>query len=230
MEVCIIMRRKLLLSITVVAITMTSIPTTAHAAETVPENISWQVLQEYYKETFDAETYKQKNPDLVEQYGDNMESYLNHYIECGINEGRRTGNFDCAAFVWNNREYYLQHGLEKGNPFFDAEKYRKANPDLDAIYGDDMQAYVEHYITFGITEGRNSESTFEILEFSKSYSDTGVKSNATPDEVLQSYKAELAKNRIEEKKEESSTADNRPDDVVCVVLVSEDARPLYQTD
>lgn len=225
------MRRKLLLSITVAAITMTSIPTTAHATETVPENISRQVLQEYYKETFDAETYKQKNPDLAEQYGDNMESYLNHYIECGINEGRRTGNFDCVAFVWNNREYYREHGLEKGNPFFDAEKYRKNNHDLDAAYGDDMQAYVEHYITFGVKEGRSSESPFDIHSFSKDYPNTGVKSNASPEEVLNSYKSELAKNRIcEEENTESMTAtdtNEQDDTVVEFELDPVPVRPLY---
>ena len=88
-----------------------------------------------------------------------------------------------------------------------------------------MQAYVEHYITFGITEGRSSESSFDILAFSKAYPDTGVRSNATPEEVLNSYKAELAKNKVEEKKEEIKETNDRPDEEYVVVYV-DSIRPI----
>lgn len=194
------MKRKLL-TLLLSATFVTALPLTAFAAEPIPEDISKGVLKTYYENTFDAASYAEKNPNLAGIIGDSSEAYLSHYLACGISEGRRTGKFDCVAFVWNNREWFRQHGLETDNPFFNAEKYRKNNPDLDAAYGDDMQAYVEHYITFGITEGRSSESSFDILVFSKDYPDTGARSNATPEEVLNSYKAELAKEMNKENKE-----------------------------
>ena len=190
---------------------------TTFAAEPIPEDVSKEVLKTYYEQNFDTELYAEKNPDLAGVIEDDSKSYLNHYLANGISEGRRTGNFDCVAFVWNNREWFRQHGLEKNNPFFNAEKYRKNNPDLNAVYGDDMQAYVEHYITFGITEGRCSESSFDIFAFSKTYPDTGLRTNVTPEELLNSYKAELVKTKVEEKEEISNVSDDQPD-VVYVKL------------
>lgn len=191
------MKRKLL-TLLLSATIVTALPLTAFAADPIPEEISEGVLRDYYERSFDAASYAEKNPNLTGIIGDSAEAYLNHYLACGISEGRRTGKFDCVAFVWNNREWFRQHGLEKDNPFFNAEKYRKNNPDLDVVYGDDMQAYVEHYITFGITEGRSSESSFDILAFSKDHPDTGVRTNAAPEEILRSYRAETAKNNSKE--------------------------------
>lgn len=221
------MKRKLL-TLLLSATFVTALPLTAFAAEPIPEDISEGVLKTYYENTFDADTYAKKNTDLTGIINDSSDAYLDHYLSCGISEGRRTGNFDCVAFVWNNREWFREHGLEKGNPFFNAEKYRKNNPDLDVAYGNDMQAYVEHYITFGITEGRSSESAFDILTFSKNYPDTGVRSNATPEEVMNSYRAELAKNKVEEKKEENKETNDRPADEYIIVHVgSIQPIPLY---
>ena len=198
---------------------------TAFAAEPIPEDVSKEVLKTYYEQNFDTELYAEKNPDLARVIEDDSKSYLNHYLANGIIEGRRTGNFDCVAFVWNNKEWFRQHGLEKDNPFFNAEKYRKNNPDLNAVYGDDMQAYVEHYITFGITEGRCSESSFDIFAFSKIYPDTGLRTNVTPEELLNSYKAELAKNRVEEKKNERLN-DQTPDDDIIEIFDLGPVKPI----
>ena len=185
------------------------IPISAPVQEDL-DGISESVLKDYYTKNFDAAGYAEKNPDLA-AFCKTDEEYLNHYLLCGIREGRRTKNFDCVAFVYNNREWFRTHALDKDNVFFNVDRYRANNPDLETIYKDDLQAYVEHYITFGITEGRSSESFFDIRAFSKNYPDTGVRSNDTPETVYNSYKSELAKLRVPEREHEKTSESAQPD-------------------
>lgn len=37
---------------------------------------------------------------------------------------------------------------------FDVNAYRKNNPDLEEVYGDDLPQYYSHYISHGCHEGR----------------------------------------------------------------------------
>ncbi len=78
---------------------------------------------EYYKSTYS---------DLQKAFGDDEESYLNHFIQFGLKEGR------------------------SGSETFNAEAYRNRYSDLNATFGNDWAAYVVHYINFGIAEKRNA--------------------------------------------------------------------------
>lgn len=50
-------------------------------------------------------------------------------------------------------------------PVFSLEYYRSVYPDLQEAFGDDMQAYLEHFITSGMGEGRQGKLEFSIGEF-----------------------------------------------------------------
>ena len=84
------------------------------------------------KDVFDAKYYAETNPDLKAIWGYDDKALFNHYVTCGLNEGR------C------------------GSPTFNVVEYRRTYPDLEALFGDNWDAYVDHYYTYGVTEGRNA--------------------------------------------------------------------------
>lgn len=54
---------------------------------------------------------------------------------------------------------------------FDAKYYADANADLKAIYGYDDKALFNHYMTYGLSEGRCGSPTFNAAEYRKAYPD-----------------------------------------------------------
>lgn len=90
------------------------------------------------RDVFDAEYYADSYEDLKEAFGDNADALLQHYMTCGLSEGR------------------------SGSKVFDVAEYRSAYGDLEAAFGDDWDAYVNHYCTSGIKEGRTAGVYGEI--------------------------------------------------------------------
>ena len=66
--------------------------------------------------------------------GGNNKSYVEHFIQYGINEGRR-GSYE-----------------------FDPQFYKKNYGDLQNAFGNNMKRYYEHYIQYGINEGRKAHN------------------------------------------------------------------------
>lgn len=50
-------------------------------------------------------------------------------------------------------------------PVFSVNYYREAYSDLREAFGDDAQAYFDHFISFGMNEGRQGKLDFSIREF-----------------------------------------------------------------
>lgn len=151
----------------------------APATTTAVSPISKDVLLTYYNENFDVEAYKKTYPDLVAAFGENADKsvYLNHYLENGMKEGRKAGGFDAIAFIINNYDYFMEHGLDADFPFFNAEKYKAAYPDLAAAFGNDMSLYLQHYLTNGIFENRSSEAQVDLIVFENEHPDTDIRPN-----------------------------------------------------
>lgn len=154
-------------------------PIKATETKSSTATISKETLLTYYNENFDVEAYKKAYPDLVAAFGENADKsvYLNHYLENGMKEGRKAGGFDAIAFIINNYDYFMEHGLDADFPFFNAEKYKAANPDLAAAFGNDMFLYLQHYLTNGIFENRNSEAQVDLIVFEKEHPDTNIRPN-----------------------------------------------------
>ncbi len=89
-----------------------------------------------YATVFDSTYYYDHNPDLQIAFGNNGALLLNHFLTCGMAEGRQ----GCEEF---NVQYY------------------KANyNDLQAAFGENLPNYYLHYITNGKAEGRIGNGTF----------------------------------------------------------------------
>jgi len=85
---------------------------------------------EYDNLIFSAQYYATTYPDLVAVFGYDAQALHNHFMTCGLNEGRQ----GCATF--------------------NVSVYRSNNPDLEAIFGDNLILYCNHYMGNGHHEGR----------------------------------------------------------------------------
>lgn len=85
-----------------------------------------------YAAVFDATYYAEHYPDLKAAFGTDEAALLNHFIICGMAEGRQ------------------------GNEEFNVQAYKERYSDLQAAFGDDLPAYYMHYITNGKAEGRTA--------------------------------------------------------------------------
>lgn len=209
------MKKRLLIGILAASMTM-SMGVTAFAAEStpVPENqvssstetyaaqkaVLLENARNYYKEKFNVSAYKKANPDLVPIYGDDENAYLEHYLTCGIYEGRRTGTgFDPIAYIINNFEFYMQNGLTGGSSFFNADEFMRWHPEIAANLNNDPAACLIWYLQYGVINGVSSNAKFDVVEFAKKYPDAEARSNITPDLALVADKVEQTNAIIKEK-------------------------------
>lgn len=93
-----------------------------------------------YAAVFDYNYYAQCYPDLQAVFGNNEAALFNHFITCGMAEGRQ------------------------GNAEFNVQYYRAKYPDLQAVFGDNLPAYYMHYMTCGKAEGRQGNGVAVIAE------------------------------------------------------------------
>ena len=54
---------------------------------------------------------------------------------------------------------------------FDAKYYADTYSDLKAAFGYDEKALYNHYVTYGLSEGRCGSPTFNVVEYRKAYAD-----------------------------------------------------------
>ena len=62
----------------------------------------------------------------------------------------------------------------KESLIIDVEAYKAAYSDLAAAFGDNEYAYIEHYLTVGVFEGRTKGVLFDPLVYAAAYGDVGA--------------------------------------------------------
>ncbi len=65
----------------------------------------------------------------------------------------------------------LPSGRDWVHKILNVEEYRKAYKDLQAVYGDDWDGYVDHYLTHGLYEGRDEGKLFDPWAYAEAYPD-----------------------------------------------------------
>ncbi|MCD7738319.1 MAG: C39 family peptidase [Lachnospiraceae bacterium] len=88
---------------------------------------------------FDSAYYSSAYSDLQAAFGTDYNALLNHYLTYGASEGR-------AA---SGRTVTLADGT-----LFDADYYAETYADVNAAFGTDFGFLLNHYLTYGIREGR----------------------------------------------------------------------------
>lgn len=113
---------------------------------------------------FNAAYYAAQNPDVVKAVGNSYEALARHYDLFGMREGRNAYSGDVkAAFIrLANSQYKLGRGIAS---VFDAKWYAAHNPDAVKVFGNDPAKLFEHFIIYGLSEGRTPSETFNADTF-----------------------------------------------------------------
>ncbi len=120
-------------------------------------------------ESFDEQSYYFEYPDLRRAYGVNdKKAYYLHYINYGKSEGRKaTGVTQLVATT-------IADGVDY-SPVYNYEYYRQHNPDVANAYKDnDVDVDVKtlnHFIEYGMTEGRLASDDFNVGYYRANYPD-----------------------------------------------------------
>lgn len=125
--------------------------------------------------TFDPTYYLQEYVDLLDAYGESgQEAAKQHWLNCGIDEGRRGSLFFDPRYYLNRYQdiaqavgpanyggaisHWLESGLNegrRGSEEFDPVYYILANPDVANAYGNkNYKEATKHFLLFGQSEGR----------------------------------------------------------------------------
>lgn len=118
-----------------------------------------------YSKVYDYNYYVSANPDIKNAFGTDDVAVLRHFVNNGMNEGRRA------------------------SASFDVNSYRLEYGDLRAAFGSNMKNYYLHYINYGKNEGRHGTgcttlqgtvTVYNGIDYSKVY-DYNYYINANPD-------------------------------------------------
>lgn len=110
--------------------------------------------------TFNVYGYKSRYGDLRAAFGNDLKKYYLHYINHGKKEGR-TSEFTTVT------EYQGVDYSKVYNFKYYTEKYS----DLYTAFANDPAGAIQHFVTFGIKEGRQACENFNITAYKNNYAD-----------------------------------------------------------
>ena len=117
------------------------------------------------KEEFNVIYYKNRYVDLREAFGADLKSYYNHYIGCGKSEGRDGKNYsDVQGSVAS------LYGIDY-SAIYQYNYYIGKYGDIKRAYGNDDVAALQHFIDYGMQEGRRGNKEFIVSYYKANYED-----------------------------------------------------------
>ena len=144
------------------------------------------------KIVFDNSYYIATYPDLQKEYGFNNEAAAyNHFMTCGINEGRTASPTFSVTYYkeqspdlknmsnWEAYDHFVHHGINENrtaSPLFDLKYYVNSYPDLVKEFINEKgeinySEVYDHYVYHGIYEGRNPNANVDLDHYVNAYSD-----------------------------------------------------------
>ena len=81
----------------------------------------------------------------------------------------------------------LPSGRDWVHKILNVEEYVKAYPDLQAAYGENWDGYVDHYLTYGLYEGRDEGKLFDPWEYAEAYPDVKAAYGDDANAIIQHY-------------------------------------------
>lgn len=114
---------------------------------------------------FDVKSYYNMYGDLRAIYGKDWKQYYLHYIQFGVKEGRvATG----VAELKNPTTVY--NGVNYG-AVYNYDYYLSNNPDVKHAYDGDENGALQHFVLFGMAEGRRASASFDVKSYYNAYPD-----------------------------------------------------------
>lgn len=131
-------------------------------------------------ESFNVQFYKNKYADLQKAFGNDLKLYYKHYINYGKREGR------IAAGVVEKPEQTtppenpenpekptytnVYDGIDY-SAVYDYEYYINKHSDVKAVFGNNPEAALKHFVNYGMREGRQAKETFDVKSYKNRYKD-----------------------------------------------------------
>jgi hypothetical protein len=114
---------------------------------------------------FNVESYRLRYQDLRRAFGNNRPALYRHFVFHGQREGRRgTGTTTLRNPV------VTQAGINY-RAVFNFEEYLARNPDVARAFGQNDIAVLNHFVTFGMREGRQASNNFNVRFYRDRYRD-----------------------------------------------------------
>lgn len=83
-------------------------------------------------------------------------------VSTSISSGSSSGVYSNSAAVYGGIDY---------SAVFDFSYYCAAYPDIRVLYGNDPQAALVHFITYGMSQGRQASANFNVYTYKNNYTD-----------------------------------------------------------
>lgn len=129
---------------------------------------------------FNSTYYADMNKDVKNAFGYDEAQLRNHYLNYGIDEGRKASPiFDAKYYKeknndlkgLSNRELYnhfINFGIKEGrqaSKYFSVVYYKNKYEDLRRVYKNSYTNYASHFANYGLNEGRIGSSEFNVIEY-----------------------------------------------------------------
>lgn len=112
---------------------------------------------------FNVNSYRAMNYDLRNALGSNLRGYYLHYIFYGKAEGRAgTGNYVSGTSTSAGVDY---------SSIYNFSTYYTTQPDIRSTYGLNDNAALQHFINYGMKEGRQASPDFNVQTYKTRYPD-----------------------------------------------------------
>ena len=121
-------------------------------------------IEEGFFDNFDVASYRKRYPQLSQEYGNDLDAYYEHYFLIGKVEGWNGSNSDSSnsSAVYNDVDY---------SAVFYAEYYLNHYPDLKTAFGNDSTKALQHFVEYGMKEGRQASAEFALNVYKSNYED-----------------------------------------------------------
>ena len=127
------------------------------------------------KSTFNVRIYRANYADLNDAFGNDWPAYYLHYIQHGQKEHRvadRSINNGSSGSSGGTTQVtsYVYNGLDYA-PVFDPLYYLRKYSDLKRSFGSNYQAAFNHFLNYGMREGRRASDRFDPYHYKIRYND-----------------------------------------------------------
>ena len=117
------------------------------------------------KASFNVFAYINRYKDLRDLYGCDLVAYYRHYMTYGWLQGRNTKPYKGNDLRNKRINYVLISRVRDGVDYtavFNPIHYIDTYPDVKALYGFDQQKAFDHFLLYGMKEGRKGKKTVAI--------------------------------------------------------------------
>lgn len=114
---------------------------------------------------FNVQAYRARYADLRRAFGADLPKYYNHYRT----NGRREGRIATGSTVWQNT-LTVYNGVDY-KLVYDYNYYIAKNPDVARAFKGDEAATLQHFVKYGMKEGRQAKETFSVNIYKRNYAD-----------------------------------------------------------